>query len=133
VRARVRTHSGAALAESRYSHIKLGEVAAAADATGRLVDDLVSEAIAIAHRGPFSTEDRVRLKARAGFVVDLCRRTVNDIVHHSGSSSFATSAPVQRFFRDLNMLATHAFYEWDTCREQLGRVRLGLEPDHPLV
>ncbi len=133
VRSRVRTHSGAALADSRYSHIKLGEAAAAADVTQRLVIDLTQEAIDLADRGSFTMEDRVRLKGRAGFIVDLCRRAVNDMIHHSGSSNFATSAPMQRFFRDFNMLATHAFYEWDTAREQLGRARLDLEPNHPLV
>lgn len=133
VKGRVRTHSGQALADNRYSHIKLGEAAAAADVTERLVVDLTQEAIDIANQGAFTMQDRVRLKARAGFIVDHCRRAVNDIIHHSGSSNFAHSAPVQRFFRDINMLATHAFYEWDTCRELMGRARLDLEPNHPLV
>ncbi len=130
---RVRTHSGAALAEDRYSHIKLGEVAAAADVVERLVVDLTREAVDLAGRGAFAMDDRVRLKARAGFIVDLCRRTVNELMHHAGASNFAASAPAQRYFRDFNLLATHAFYEWDVCREQLGRARLGLEPNHPLV
>lgn len=133
VRARVRTHSGAALADNRYTHVKLGEAAAASDVTERLVVGLIQEAIDIADRGGFTMQDRVRLKGRAGFIVDHCRRAVNDIVHHSGSSNFATEAPVQRFFRDLNMLATHAFYEWDTCRELVGRACLDLEPNNPLV
>ncbi len=130
---RVRTHSGAALVDSKYSHVKLGEAAAAVDITDRLVADITQEAIDIADAGAFTMQDRVRLKARAGFIVDHCRRAVNDIIHHSGSSNFDLSSPVQRFFRDLNMLATHAFYEWDTCRELLGRDRLGLEPNNPLV
>ena len=133
VRSRVRTHSGAALADDRYGHIKLGEVAAAVDVVERLVVDLTQEAIDLAGRGAFTMADRVRLKARAGFIVDLCRRTANDLIHHSGASNFAVSAPAQRYFRDFNLLATHAFYEWDVCREQLGRARLGLAPNHPLV
>ncbi|MGF1599199.1 MAG: acyl-CoA dehydrogenase family protein [Acidimicrobiales bacterium] len=133
VRGRVRTHSGAALADNRYMHIKLGEAAAAAEVTQRLVTDLTQEAIDLADGDGFTLEERLRLKARAGFIVDLCRRAVNDMIHHAGSSNFATEAPLQRFFRDFNMLATHAFYEWDTGRELLGRHRLGLEPNHPLV
>lgn len=133
VRHRVRSHSGAALADNRYIQVKLGEAAAAADVTRCLVLDLIGEAIALAEGSGFTLADRVRLKARAGFIVDLCRRAVNDMVHHAGTSNFATTAPLQRFFRDLNMLATHAFYEWDTCREQLGRACIGLEPNHPLV
>ena len=98
----------------------------------RLVEDLTQEAIDLAESG-FELSDRVRLKGRAGFIVDHCRRAVNDMIHHAGSSSFDTEAPLQRFFRDFNMLATHAFYEWDTCRELAGRDRLGLEPNNPLV
>lgn len=130
---RVRSHSGAALADSAYAHVKLGEAAAAVDVAERLVVDLTQEAIDIAEAGSFTMQDRVRLKALCGFIVDHCRRSVNDMVHHAGTSNFALSAPIQRFFRDLNMLATHAFYEWDTCRELLGRHLVGLEPNNPLV
>lgn len=133
VRQRVRTHSGSALSDNRYTQIKLGEAATSAEVIDRLVVDLTQEAIDLAQAGEFTVEDRVRLKARAGFIVDHCRRAVNDIIHHAGSSNFATDAPAQRFFRDVNMLATHAFYEWDTAREQMGRQRLGHEPNHPLV
>jgi hypothetical protein len=77
--------------------------------------------------------DRLQLRAHAGFVVDHCRRAINELMSQSGSAAFRCDLPLQRFFRDMNMLATHAFFEWDTSREQYGRGKLGLDPTHPLL
>jgi 3-hydroxy-9,10-secoandrosta-1,3,5(10)-triene-9,17-dione monooxygenase len=52
---------------------------------------------------------------------------------HAGTRSFSTDVPLQRFFRDMNTLTSHAFIDWDVCRELFGRHRLGLEPNHPLL
>ena len=51
----------------------------------------------------------------------------------AGTHSFALDAPLQRYFRDMNTLSSHAFIDWEVCREQFGRRALGLEPNHPLV
>ena len=134
VKNRVRTHSRAVVADDKLAHAQLGEAAAAALVAERLVADQVRETIELAASGhAFSLDDRIRFKAQAGFVVDHCRRSVNDIIHHSGTSNFADDSPVQRFFRDINMLATHAFFESDMCREQMGRSLLGLKPTTPLI
>ncbi|WP_423922940.1 hypothetical protein [Candidatus Poriferisodalis sp.] len=134
VKNRVRTHSRAVVADDKLAHAQLGEAAAAALVAERLVADQVRETIELANSGhTFSLSDRIRFKAQAGFVVDHCRRSVNDIIHHSGTSNFAADSPVQRFFRDINMLATHAFFESDMCREQMGRSLLGLKPTTPLI
>lgn len=134
VKNRVRTHSRAVVSEDKLAHARLGEAAAAALVAERLVLDQVSETIELASEGHrFSLEDRIRFKAQAGFVVNHCRQAVNDIIHNSGTSNFAVGASVQRCFRDINMLATHAFFEWDMSREQMGRSLLGLEPTTPLL
>lgn len=134
VRKRVRTHTRAVVAEDKLQHARLGEAAAAALVAERLVADQVSETTKLAAEGHrFSLEDRIRFKTQAGFVVNHCRQAVNDIIHNSGTSNFADDASVQRAFRDINMLATHAFFEWDMTREQMGRSLLGLEPTTPLL
>ena len=131
---RVRTHTRAVVAEDKLAHARLGEAAAAALVAERLVAGQVSETIKLAEAGHrFTLGDRLRLKAQAGFVVNHCRQAVNDIIHHAGTSNFADAASVQRAFRDINMLATHAFFEWDMTRDQMGRSLLGLEPTTPLI
>ena len=51
----------------------------------------------------------------------------------AGASSFHDSQPLQRIWRDLNMVCSHAFWDWDATRELTGRQHLGLPLNHPLV
>ncbi len=133
VRGRVRTHSGAAVRDSQHSHVQLGEAEAKALVAERLMRDQIRLTEELMGGAGFEMADRIRLKAHAGHLIDHCRRAVNDIMSEAGTTSFKTDSPIQRHFRDLNMLATHAFWDWPACREQLGRSRLGLEPTHPLI
>lgn len=133
MRNRARMHTNAAVKEKQYSHIQLGEAHAAAEIGEELMKLQSGMTTEIALNRPFTMADRARLKVHAGFLIDHCRRAVNDMVSHSSSAIFDEKLPLQRFFRDMNMLTTHAFFEWDNAREQYGRVQLGLEPNHPLI
>jgi hypothetical protein len=55
------------------------------------------------------------------------------MVSLSGTSAFRQDSPLQRFFRDLNTLATHAFTDRQGAFELWGRQRLGFEPNSPLI
>ena len=81
----------------------------------------------------FTVEDRVAAKGQAAFVSKLCRDTVNAMMAASGASSFHVDQPMQRIWRDLNTVASHAFWDWDVSREQVGRQHFGLPPTNPLV
>ncbi len=133
VRARVRGHSGAAVREHSLAHVQLGTAQVHADVGCALAREQLRMAQACLHGAGFDMGDRVRLRGHAGFVVDHCRRAVNELMAQSGSAAFQADLPLQRFFRDMNMLATHAFFEWDTSREQVGRFALGLDPTTPLL
>ncbi len=133
VRTRVTTHGGAGMKDSQYAHVSLGGAHARADVAEILVQELVRRTH-VALSGPgFDLDERMRLKGQAGFIVSHVRDAVTEMMQHAGSASFHLEAPLQRFFRDLNMLASHAFWDWDMAREQLGRHRMGLEPNSPLV
>jgi 3-hydroxy-9,10-secoandrosta-1,3,5(10)-triene-9,17-dione monooxygenase len=73
------------------------------------------------------------VKLRGGFIANSCREAINSLMSHAGTLSFRTESPIQRFFRDINTLASHAFIDWEISREQYGRNFLGLPPNHPLV
>ena len=133
VRGRVTTHAGAVVAEDPHAHLLLGEALTAASVAERLMADQLAQTLAIANAGPCSVDDRVALKGQAAFIVDHCRRTVNELVNDAGTTNFATDAPLQRFWRDVNMLSTHAFWSWATTREQRGRHALGLDLTSPLI
>ena len=113
-------------------HSRSGEAHARARATGVLLERLVDDTKAIVERGSFTLDERLDLKLRAGYLCDLCREGMNSMMARSGTRSFRLEAPLQRFFRDMNALTSHAFFDWETCRELFGRHRVGLEPNHPL-
>ena len=130
---KVRTWGGDTLAGKQAVHINLGEALARARAAGHLLDRLVADTWEITEHGQFTLDNRLDLKMRAGFIADLCRQSVNDMMSRSGTKSFQLSKPIQRFFRDINTLASHAFIDREVSFELFGRHRLGLEPNSPLI
>jgi len=51
----------------------------------------------------------------------------------AGASSFHLDQPLQRIWRDINAVCSHAFWDWDVTCEITGREHLGLPLNHPLV
>ncbi len=129
---KVTTWGGDVLATKQSVHVNLGEAHARARTAGFLVDRLVSDTQTITARGDFTLDERLDLKLRAGYIGNLCREGVNAMMARAGTRSFRLEAPLQRYFRDMNALTSHAFIDWETSRELFGRHRLGLDPNHPL-
>lgn len=129
---KVMTWGGDVLAQKQSVHINLGEAHARARAAGLLLERLVADTETCMRQREFSLDTRLDLKMRAGYIADLCREGVNTMMSRAGTRSFNLAAPLQRFFRDLNMLATHAFIDRDVAFELYGRHRLGLAPNYPL-
>ena len=129
---KITTWGGEALAGKQAVHINLGEAHARAAAAVTLLEGLVGMTEECMRNRRFDLTTRLDLKMRAGYLAELCREGVNTLMSRAGSKSFSLAAPLQRFFRDLNMLATHAFIERDMAFELYGRHRLGLEPNFPL-
>lgn len=130
---KVKTWGGDAMATKQAVHINLGEAHARVRAAGILLERLVADTQAIADLRGFTLDARLDLKLRAGYIGDLCREGMNAMMARAGTSSFHLDKPLQRFFRDMNTLTSHAFIDWETCSELYGRHRLGLEPNHPLI
>lgn len=133
LKAKVMTWGGDALAGKQAVHLALGTAMARADAAGSLLERLVADTMSIAERRAFDLDNRLQLKMRAGYIGDLCREGVNEIMSRSGTNNFKLGAPIQRYFRDINCLATHAFIDRDVAFELRGRHGFGLEPNHVLL
>ena len=129
---KVMTWGGDVLAQKQAVHINLGEAHARSCAAVTLLERLVADTESYMQSRAFSLDTRLDLKMRAGYIADLCREGVNALMARAGTKSFNLGAPLQRFFRDLNMLATHAFIDRDVAFELYGRHRLGLAPNYPL-
>ena len=133
VRKRVMRIGGAVVREQQHAHVLLGEAHVNTLVIESLTRDLVNETMACSTLGRFEFEDRLRFKGIATYIAERCRLAVQEMISHSGTSSFRLEQPLQRFLRDTSSLSTHEFFSWDVGRELMGRHRLGLEPNHPLV
>jgi 3-hydroxy-9,10-secoandrosta-1,3,5(10)-triene-9,17-dione monooxygenase len=133
VRNRTAAYAKAKMSENPRAHVLLGDALLSASIAERLVRDLYTQVEEGIEQRSIGVSERVALKAQSAFIAEHCRRAVNEMARYAGSSNFHLASPIQRYFRDLNMLATHVFCEWDSSRELLGRDRLGLAPNHPIV
>ena len=127
------TYSPGKLAEMSTVHTKIGEAAARANAARKLSDALIREIMTTQASSGITLEDRIRMKVDAGFLINHCRESINSLIHNAGARSFENKSPIQAFFRDINTLSVHAFWDWVVCREQYGRNQVGLDPTHPLI
>jgi 3-hydroxy-9,10-secoandrosta-1,3,5(10)-triene-9,17-dione monooxygenase len=114
------------------AQMRLGRALACAEAAETLLAAYIDRATS---NRPEQSDprDRAEMKLRVAYIVDMCRNGMNDIVRGIGADGFRNSSPLQRFYRDINLLAVHAFLDIDTASETSGRFTLGLPPTDPLV
>ena len=70
---------------------------------------------------------------RASLVTSMVCDSVNDLIHGAGGNAFRDEAPLQRYFRDINFLRTHAALDPDPTSEMYGRLMFGMDPGTPIV
>lgn len=131
VRERQGTISGAKAAAQQATQMRLGRALANADAAETLMADLIGTLKP--HAGQRDRVYRSGTKMKGSYITDLCRNGVNDIARGIGGDGFRDHSPLQRYFRDINVLAVHAFLDIDTAAQTTGCLRLGLETDDPLI
>lgn len=127
-RERKSSYTGASVAEKPAAQMRMGRAMAAANAVDAIVDNCVSKIMRLApgERMPF--EDGAAMRASDALVTQICCDTVNDLVQGAGSNSFRSESPLQRFFRDINVIRSHALMDIEPASELYGRLLLGLSP-----
>lgn len=133
VERRVRNFGGAVVRDQQQAHVTLGEMEIASTIASDLARTVFDTAETIMQHRAFTLDDRVTAKAKTAYVSKLCRDTVNAMMASAGASNYHLDQPLQRVWRDLNVVCSHAFWDWDVTREAVGRHRLGLEQVNPLV
>ncbi len=93
-----------------------------------LLADTVGEIEEIVMTGD-SVEKPVRAQARlaAAHIVAESRAVIGDLVGAGGASIHFLSSPMQRFKRDVDVLAGHVVFDYDTSRELAGALALGMK------
>lgn len=92
-----------------------------------LLDDTVGEIQEIVVSGD-AVEKPVRAQARlaAAHIVAESRAVIGDSMGAGGASIHFLSSALQRFKRDVDVLAGHVVFDYDTSRELAGALTLGM-------
>src|SRR3546814_13107753 len=77
--------------------------------------------------------NRSEMKLHAALLTQMCLDSVNDMARGVGGDSFRDDALFQRYFRDLNVVARHAFLDLETAGESYAKLLLGLPISDPLI
>ncbi|WP_345426992.1 hypothetical protein [Pseudonocardia xishanensis] len=119
-------------AGKQAAQIRLGRAIASADAAETLLQPYIDRILA-RPQGHLDPAERAEMKLKGSFSTSLCRDAVNDIARDIGGDGFRDHSPLQRFFRDINVVAVHAFLDLDTASETLGRMALQLPVEDRLI
>ncbi|MFT4582533.1 MAG: 3-hydroxy-9,10-secoandrosta-1,3,5(10)-triene-9,17-dione monooxygenase [Gammaproteobacteria bacterium] len=130
---RINTYTGTGVAAKPSSQMRLARGRATADAIDDMVDSITARTIQKSASGGLSLQDRADIRMRCGLVNKMCSDAVNDLMHGAGGSSFMDDVALQRFFRDSNVLRTHAAMDFEASSEMYGRVLLGMDPGTPVL
>jgi alkylation response protein AidB-like acyl-CoA dehydrogenase len=71
---------------------------------------------------------RARVRSDMATVAVRCREAVGLLLDVGGASSFASANPVQRVWRDLEVICRHGLVNVALSREIYGKALLGIEP-----
>ncbi|WP_293353802.1 acyl-CoA dehydrogenase family protein [Phenylobacterium sp.] len=82
---------------------------------------------------PLTQLQRVQIRAGVVHVTNEAREIVQSVAATSGSGAYTLDQPMQRYLRDVSMMATHFYHDQDTGYEPLGRVMVGLDPNTRLA
>ena len=113
--------------------MRLARGVATADAVDDMLDTITARTVAKSMNGGLDLNDRATIRMRTGLINQMSCDAVNDLMHGAGGNSFRDSSSLQRFFRDANVLRTHAAMDFDAASEMYGRVLLGMDPGTPVL
>lgn len=71
---------------------------------------------------------RIRNRRDHAFSTKLCHQATEGLFSAVGGAGMSLDQPLQRMWRDANMIARHISLNWDAVSSMVGQFHLGLEP-----
>jgi hypothetical protein len=84
-------------------------------------------------RTPLTVAERARVRGHCAAAVDAIRSGTRLLLGLNGTSGFATTQPIQRIWRDIEVAASHRLLNTRTAREIAGRELLGMPQTTPTL
>ncbi len=129
LKSRVLSYGGARAADLVTTQGRLGSAYARLNAAAALLSSECERVWATALSGePFDMRDRAAARANCTWIAKMSREVASEMIEFSGTASFQSDNPLQRFHREISVLASHAFYDVDRMNSVYGQVLLGQQP-----
>ena len=114
-------------AQSPYTQVRVGAASAAIDsAMALLLSSLAILEPKVVAGVQLTVSERVTARRNAGFTARQAVESVNLLYEGSGASGSDRSAPIQRFWRDVNAGARHATLDVQSINALVGQDRFEL-------
>lgn len=72
-------------------------------------------------------------RTNQAYAVQMCIEATDRLFDFMGASCWYEDQEAQRLFRDMHCTGSHAYTDYDICKQILGRELMGLEPDPSMV
>ncbi len=130
IRTRVLVFSGdTKQVEQPFAQMRLGEVRLKVRMARESWNSFIRKMDGVCGQGKqLTVEERVAIRGGCALVAQTCRDLINVIMNSAGGSSYYLTSPLQRIQRDVEVMKSHAFFDWDRCAQLEGRIALGFPP-----
>jgi alkylation response protein AidB-like acyl-CoA dehydrogenase len=125
---RILAYEGVTQKDKPIAQARLGEARVRLRALRALLADTVGAIETVVASGE-SVARPARAEARlaAAHIVHESRSVITDLLEASGASAHFVDNPLQRIKRDVDVLAGHVVFDYDTSRELAGALTLGMK------
>lgn len=125
---RILAYEGVAQKEKPLAQARLGEARVRLRALRGLLADTVGDIeVVVASGNPVPRPVRAEARLAAAHIVHESRSVIADLLEASGASVHFADNPLQRIKRDVDVLAGHVVFDYDTSRELAGALTLGMK------
>jgi 3-hydroxy-9,10-secoandrosta-1,3,5(10)-triene-9,17-dione monooxygenase len=125
---RVLAYEGVSQKDKPIAQAHLGEARVRLRALHGLLADTVGQIEAFISAGdPVPRPVRGEARLAAAHIVVESRNIISGLLGASGASAHFLDNPLQRIKRDVDVLAGHVVFDYDTSRELAGALTLGME------
>jgi len=106
--------------------VRLAKAAAQVDAMSSLLRADALESDDAPEGRVLTPLDRARRSRNLAFAAQQLRASVNELYESAGGSGVYQTAPIQRWWRDVNAAASHVAFTWDLASVAYGRAVTGV-------
>ncbi|MDG5481715.1 acyl-CoA dehydrogenase family protein [Mycolicibacterium gadium] len=125
---RILAYEGVAQKDKPLAQARLGEARVRLRALRGLLADTVGDIEAVVASGnPVPRPVRADARLAAAHIVHESRSVIANLLEACGASVHFADNPLQRIKRDVDVLAGHVVFDYDTSRELAGALTLGMK------